>query len=134
MRNSETSGEFGPLLDVGPVPGGSSADGPCGVGEAEAAVAPLVDGFAGDAEAVGDLDDADGVTGHDLTVVKVLTEVQPCRHNGYMRNQTWADLQSKCDELVAQWREQGCVDLTDGFIDIRNEHDPITGTVLEDVA
>lgn len=49
-------------------------------------------------------------------------------------NPAWADLQAKCDALVEKWREQGCVDLCDGFVDVREEHDPIGGSVLEEVA
>ena len=63
MRGSEPSGFFRPLADVGPVPSGSSADGPTRVGE-ELAAAPLVDGPAFDAEALGDLGESYGVGLH----------------------------------------------------------------------
>lgn len=48
-------------------------------------------------------------------------------------NPAWQDLQAKCDELVARWRDGCVVDLTTtAFVDVRDEHDPISGVVLEE--
>lgn len=48
-------------------------------------------------------------------------------------NPAWQDLQAKCDELVAQWRVGCPVDLTTtAFVDVRDEHDPITARPLEE--
>lgn len=88
-----------PLLDVGPVPGGSSADGPARVRETQLAVSPLVEGGAADAEAVAHLDDADGVTGHARSVSKVLTLRPECEQNTYMTKTQMAP--AKVDELLA---------------------------------
>lgn len=40
----------------------------------------------------------------------------------------WLALQWACDHLLAG------VDLTAGFVDVRDEHDPVSGNVLEDTA
>lgn len=48
-------------------------------------------------------------------------------------NPSWLDLQAKCDELVRQWRDGCPVDLTStAFVDVRDEHDPISAVVLEE--
>lgn len=44
----------------------------------------------------------------------------------------YADLQAACDVLCALWLAQGTIDLTGGFVDITDDHDPITCEVLED--
>lgn len=44
----------------------------------------------------------------------------------------YARLQADALALVEEWREQGCIDLTAGVIDIRDEHDPISAAVLEE--
>lgn len=48
-------------------------------------------------------------------------------------NPAWQDLQAKCDELVARWRDSPDLTTT-GFVDLTQEHDPVTATVLEEVA
>lgn len=48
-------------------------------------------------------------------------------------NPAWLDLQAKCDELVRQWQDGCAIDLTTtGFVDLTDDHDPISGTVLEE--
>ena len=51
-----------------------------------------------------------------------------------MTYQPWQDLQAKCDELVRQWRDGITVDLTAGYVDVTEDHDPVGGGVLEEVA
>lgn len=46
-------------------------------------------------------------------------------------NPAWQDLQTQCDELVERWRD-GFVDTT-GFVDLTQDHDPVTTEVLEEV-
>lgn len=89
-RRSKMMGELlaapglgGPGGDVGPVPGGPTADGPAGFGQ-DAAGAPHVDGAALDTEAGGDLGQADRLGVHDGHCKESLDSGQVCRDNHYM--------------------------------------------------
>lgn len=71
-------------MNVRPVPGRSPADCPPGLGQ-YAALPPLVDGDASDAELLGDLGQPDGLAVvHQATVSKVLTQGQRRTDNQYM--------------------------------------------------
>lgn len=73
-----------PVLDGGPVPGGSPADGPVGPGQ-YASLPPHVNGVALHVEAIGDLDEAHGVADvHDADCTESLDIMQRCRDNQYM--------------------------------------------------
>lgn len=73
-----------PLLDGGPVPGGSPADGPVGLGQ-YAALTPDVGGVALHAEPVGDLDEAHGVADvHKGDCTESLDNMQRRTDNQYM--------------------------------------------------
>lgn len=83
VKSAEPTRPSGPRLYVSPRPGGTTPDGPARRGQ-QSSGAPDVDGGALDAEALGNLGDADGVAGHEETVAKVLTDDQGCSDTHYM--------------------------------------------------
>ena len=97
---SEPAGLLGPHLHVGPVPSGSAADLPARFGQ-QLPLQPTVDGAALDAEALGDLLDANRLGGHAVTVQKVLTPSKRCANNLYMtsypRNDSYNAHYGTCD-------------------------------------
>lgn len=113
-----------PFDDVGEVPAGPAADDPAGLGEADVACSPGVDGFAGDAEVGGDLWYADGLALHASTIAKVAID----GYNGYMTTTF-----HKCgDQLACDL----CFCLVDPSERGRAEHDRLVhGTIdLTDTA
>lgn len=76
----------GPLLNGGPVPGRSAADGPVGFGQ-HSALTPDVSGVPLNAEPVSDLDEAHGVADvHAIDCTESLDNMQQRTDNQYMTN------------------------------------------------
>ena len=101
---SQAAGCFRPCLNVGPVPGGSAADGPSGFGE-DAAVAPDIDGVALNAEAVGEFGEAYGLAwvGHADDCTEFLGNSQEWTDNQYMIDTMHGHHWAKCGRRGCKW-------------------------------
>lgn len=84
---------FGPRLDVGPVPAGTTSDGPLRFRQ-QPSESPGVHGLALHAEPVRDLDDPHGR--HEVTVANLLTVDQGCGDNHYMTESDY-ELRHTCE-------------------------------------
>jgi hypothetical protein len=73
-----------PLLDIGPVPAGSSADGPLRLGQ-ESAVTPHRDRVLLHRQPSGDVIRSHGVTSH-IGIINCNVRVDKCRFSRYTRN------------------------------------------------
>src|SRR5580704_8594328 len=80
----QTASSLNPPCDGGPVPGWPTTHGPLGLGEVGMACPPGVHGATTHTEAFGYLDGSHGVTGHGISVGKVLTDGKECGHNTHM--------------------------------------------------